>query len=141
MTSSPYVRSPRVGLLLLALIGSPLAWTLHLLVGYLIVTLACATGWQGADLAIGVLTVLCVGMAAASGVLALRLWRQGQSGLRSGAKPGGPQPWDARMGERGARSVFLAVLGVLMAGMFAYLILLQGMPPLFTPTCPAISAP
>ena len=45
------------------------------------------------------------------------------------------------MGERGARTVFLAVLALFMAAIFAYLIVLEGLPPLFTPTCPATTTP
>ena len=45
------------------------------------------------------------------------------------------------MGERGARAVFLVVVALFMSGMFTYLIVLQGLPPLFTPICPATVAP
>jgi hypothetical protein len=127
--------------LLLALVGSPLAWTVHLLAGYLVVTVWCSSGWSGADLAIGILTLLCAGGALASSVLAFRLWRQGRRALLSDAEPGAPESWDARMGERGARAAFLAILALFMGGLFAFLIVLQGVPPLYTPTCPLTSTP
>jgi hypothetical protein len=126
--------------LLLALLGSPLAWTVHLLAGYFVVTLWCSAGWTSSDTALAVLTLLCAGAAIASGVLALKLWRQGQRGLRSDVEPGVPGSWDARMGERGSRGIFLAVVGLFMSGMFTYLIVLQGLPPFFTPACPATAA-
>ena len=127
--------------LLLALLGSPLAWTVHLLAGYLVVTVWCSSGWSGADEIIGILTVVCAGAAAASGVLGFRLWRQGQGVLLSDEEPGGPDSWDSRLGERGARAAFLAVLGLFMGALFAYLIVLQGLPPLYAPTCPPTISP
>jgi hypothetical protein len=126
---------------LLALVGSPLAWVVHLLAGYVVVALWCSAGWAGADAVIGILTLVCAAAAVGSGVLSFRLWRQGQTELVSGPEPGGPESWDARLGERGARTVFLAVLALFMAALFAYLILLEGLPPLFTPTCPATTMP
>jgi hypothetical protein len=122
--------------LLLALLGSPIAWTVHLLASYLVVTLWCSSGWSGADLMVGILTLVCTVAAIASGVLAFRLWQQGQRVLLTDAESGGPEPWDSRMGERGARAAFLAVLALFMGGLFAYLIVLQGLSPLFAPTCP-----
>jgi hypothetical protein len=135
------VTMPSARRLLLALAGSPLAWTLHLALGYLVVTVWCSSGWSGADEVIAILTLVCAGAAVASGVLAFRLWRQGQRVLLTDAEPGHPESWDSRMGERGARAAFLAVLGLFMGGLFAYLILLQGLPPLYTPTCPLTTTP
>jgi hypothetical protein len=45
------------------------------------------------------------------------------------------------MGERGTRTAFLAVLALFMGGLFAYLIVLQGLPLLYTPTCPLMTTP
>ncbi len=132
---------PRGRHLLLALLGAPVAWTLHLGAGYLVVTVWCSRGWSGADATIGILTLICAGAALVSGMLAFRLWRQGQRSLLTDEEPGGPESWDSRMGERGARAAFLAVLGLFMGGLFAYLIVLQGLPPLYTPTCPATTSP
>lgn len=127
--------------LLLALLGSPIAWTVHLLAGYVVVTLWCSAGWAGAELVIGSLTLVCAAAAVASGVLAFRLWRQGQRVLLTDAEPGIPEPWDSRMGERSARAAFLAMLALFMAGMFVFLILLQGIPPLYSFTCPPTISP
>ena len=122
--------------LLLALVGAPLAWVLHLSACYVILSLWCAEAWGGMTIALVVATVLCAAMAIASGVLAWRLWQRGQHGLLTDEEPGGPEPWDARMGERGARTVFLAVLALFMAGMFTFLIGTESLSPMFAPACP-----
>ena len=127
--------------ILFALFGSPVAWTLHLLGSYLIVSVWCATRWNGMPVAVAVFTLACALTAAASGVVALRGWRRSQATLRSDREPGEPEGWDARMGERGARIVFLSVASLLMAILFTYLIVLQGLPPLVTPPCPVTTTP
>ena len=91
------------GAILFALFGSPVAWTLHLLGSYLIVSVWCATRWNGMPVAVAVFTLACALTAAASGVVALRGWRRSRATLRSDREPGEPEGWDARMGERGAR--------------------------------------
>lgn len=136
MTTHPHGRR-----LLVALVGSPLAWTLHLFAAYAIVALWCANGWGGVGAAIGVLTALCAAAAVGSGALAVGLRRHGQAALHWDPEPGVPEPWDARLGERGARAVFLSVVAVFMAVIFTLLIVLQGLPPLFTPACPAGTVP
>jgi hypothetical protein len=129
--------APKGRWLVLALVGSPLAWTVHLLGGYLIVALWCAESWPGAGAAIGVLTAVCAAGAVGAGAVAFRLWRRAQAGLLSDEEPGGPEPWDARMGERGARAAFLAVMSLFLAALFLFLIVLQALPPLFAEACPA----
>ncbi len=104
---------------------------------YLAVALWCSTQWRGLGVAIAVLTVLCAVAALASAVLAFRLWRRGQRALLADAEPGVPESWDARLGERGARAAFLALLALFLDALFAYLILLEGLPPVFTPSCHA----
>lgn len=126
---------------LLALFGAPVAWTVHLLAGYLAVVVWCAMGWGGLGIAIAALTVVCGAAGLASGLGALRLWRRGQAALESDREPGGAEPWDGRMGERGARTAFLGVTALFMAGLFTWLILLQGLPPAFAPACPAGTIP
>lgn len=127
--------------LLLALLGAPVAWTLHLFVGYTLVAFGCATAWSGTDAAIVVLTVACATAAVAAGLLGLRLWRQAQAHRLSDEEPGDDEPWDARLGERGARTNFLAIAGVMLAIVFTYAIVIEGLPPLFAPTCSAATHP
>ncbi len=127
--------------LLVAVLGAPAAWTTHLLGAYLIVALWCTTGWRGMGIAVAVLTIACAGAAAAVGLLGYRLWQRGQAGMLEDDERGEAGSWDARMGERGARAVFLAVMAVLLAALFAYLIVLQGVPAIFTPACDAREVP
>jgi hypothetical protein len=137
------VRSPQsaaLGSILVALFGGALAWTLHLLAAYLFVALWCASRWRGLGVAIAVLTVLCAAAAAASAVLAVRLWRRGQAARLSDVEPGVPQSWDARLGERGASVPFLAILALFLDAIFAYLILLEGLPAVLAAACPAGTA-
>ena len=56
-----------------ALTGSAIAWTVHLLVGYVVVAAWCSAGWNGGTLAIGVLTLVCALASAATGIHALRI--------------------------------------------------------------------
>ena len=128
-------------MLLVALLGSPLAWVVHLLASYLIVAMWCAARWDGIGVAIAGITLLCAAGAIASGALALRRWRHSRAGLGRDNEPGVPGSWDDRMSERGARVVFLSVMGLFMAAVFTWLIVLQGMPPLFASACPATTIP
>lgn len=127
--------------LVLALLGAPVAWTLHLLGGYFLVAVGCATAWAGTDAAILALTAFCVAGAVATGLLALRLWRRSQEHRLTDREPGDDEPWDARLGERGARANFLAISGVMLAILFTFAIVIEGLPPLFAPTCSAASVP
>lgn len=126
---------------LLVLFGAPVAWAVHLTTAYLAVVIWCAMGWTGVELAIGALTLVCAAAAVASGLGAVRLWRRGQASREADREPGGASPWDARMGERGARTAFLGVTAIFMAGTFTWVILLQGIPPLLAPACPAGTVP
>jgi hypothetical protein len=125
----------------IALTGSAVAWTIHLLAGYVLLATYCSAGWSGGGVAIAALTVVCAAAAAATGVLSLRIYRRAQEGLRVDDEPGGPEAWDARLGERGARAVFLGVVGMFLAGIFTLAIVLQGLPALFAPFCPAWTMP
>lgn len=127
--------------LAIALALSPIAWVVHLLGGYVTVALWCASAWRGAGGAIAALTVLCGAAAVGGGVLGVRVWRRGQEFLREDEEAGTPEPWDGRMGERGARTAFLGMMAIFMAAIFALLIMLQGLPPLFTQACPPSEGP
>lgn len=127
--------------LLVALATPPVAWTVHLLGAYLVIALWCTQSWGGEGIAIAVLTALCAVACLAAGALAFRLWRVGQDVRRTDAEPGEPEPWDGRMGERNARTAFLAVLALLMAALFAWLVLLQGLPAAFGDACSATTRP
>lgn len=125
----------------IAMLAPAVAWSVHLLVGYLIVATWCANTWGGVGIGLATLTALCLAATIACGVLALRLRRRGQHHLATDEEPGTPESWDARMGERGARIVFLAIMALFMAGLFGFLIVLQATPPFFAPVCPATTVP
>ena len=127
--------------LLLALVGAPLAWVVHLAASYITIALWCANGWEGGAVALLVLTILGALACAATGVLAWRLWREGQERIARDGEPGLPESWDARLGERSARISFLALLALFMAAMFGYLIVLEGLPSLFAPLCHTSTVP
>lgn len=127
--------------LALALLGAPAAWSVHFLAAYVVVALWCSAGWRGAGVALAVLTILCVAAAVAAGLLAVRVWQRGRAWLARDEEPGEPGPWDARMGERGARAAFVGVVALFMAGLFTFLILLEALPVLFAPLCPPATYP
>lgn len=115
--------------LFFATLGGPVAWTLHLAVSYLLVALGCNVSWAGTDAALGVTTLLFAGAAAASGWAAHRNWRR----LR------GERDW--MVADPQGHSPFLLMVGMCSAALFLLLILLNGLPPLFVPTCGAPELP
>jgi hypothetical protein len=132
---------PETRSLVVAVLGTPVAWAVHFNGMYLMIAMWCSAGWPGARIAIALFTLVCAAASAACGLLALRLWRRAREGLRVDPEPGDPGPWDARMGERGARAVFLLVVALFLAVVFTLGIVLEGLPPLFTPLCPAWTFP
>jgi hypothetical protein len=121
--------------LAVALLAPPVAWTIHLFVVYLIIALWCSTGWGGERLAVLFSTFLLAGIAVASGVAAHRLWQHGREEVQRDIEPGKHEKWDSRLGERGARGLFIAVLAMFMAGLFGFLIITQGLSPMLSPDC------
>ncbi|MGH7717824.1 MAG: hypothetical protein ACREON_03125, partial [Gemmatimonadaceae bacterium] len=55
--------TPNAARLLFALLGAPVAWALHLLVGYAVIAAECSSAWRGADLAVGLLTLAAAAVA------------------------------------------------------------------------------
>ena len=109
----------------LALLGAPLAWTLHLFLGYLAVALGCTTGWTGTAVVIAVLTVLLAAAAIAVGWIALRSWRQVQHATS----------WEHAVDEAGGHEGLLFLVGVFLAALFTLLILMNGVAPFVVPIC------
>jgi 1,4-dihydroxy-2-naphthoate octaprenyltransferase len=97
---------PAVGPLVvwLGVLAGPLAWTAHLLVAYVLVGVACATGrgWP-----IHLVTLVAIVATVAGGVLAYRLSR----------RP------DLTQG-----SHFAALAGVLLSAMFGFAIVMESLP-------------
>lgn len=112
-------------LLLYAVLGAPIAWSLHLLTSYFLVALACTTGWSGVVAALLAVTVVFGLAAVGSGVVAYQSWRR----LTAAA------PRRTALNETGARSSFFMLVGIAMAGVFFLIIVLAGLPPFFLPMC------
>jgi hypothetical protein len=112
---------------LLALWGGmlvpPAAWSLHLLLGYLLVTLGCLANWSplGLDLLLQGLTLLLAAVTVASAVVA---WRAGHAAAAPGET--------ANASERRA---FMAHAGIFLSALFLLLILAGDVPNLFVPPC------
>ena len=104
----------------LALLGGGIAWAVHLLASYAVVSVGCATGWWGTRPLLGALTVACIALAVATGVLAHRRRRQ----LAVAASTATP-----------ARFTF--TVGVGLATLFTALIVLAGIVPFIVPLCEA----
>lgn len=121
------VMAPRVPgrIKAIALLGGPLAWTLHLAGCYFVVALACTTGWPGAPAVVLALTVVLGVAAVASGILAFRRWRQVQSAAS----------WLHALNEAGGEEGLLFLVGLMLAGLFALLIVMNGVSPLLVPVC------
>ena len=118
-----------------SLLTGPVAWTIHLFVVYVVITLWCSAGWDGQRLVVLFTTLVLGGASLASGVVAYRLWKEGKEEAKRDVEPGVHETWDSRLGERGARGLFIAVLAMFMAGLFGFLIIAQGLSPLLAPEC------
>lgn len=109
---------------LVALLGAPTLWTLHLLVCYFLVALACTTAWgEGVDWLIIAATLVLAAGSAWCGLYAWRRWREHRGGLA--ADLNGPP----------SAAAFLYLMGALGSVLFTVAVLWEGLPPLFVPTC------
>jgi hypothetical protein len=111
---------------LLAFLAAPLAWTAHLLLSYLIVSVGCAQEWQATRIVLLMVTALC---AAAAVWPALRLV-SGQTELRL-------LHWLATDERADAQPRFLMTLGAVVSAVFLLAIILGGIGPLLVPLCAA----
>jgi hypothetical protein len=109
--------------MLVALLGAPVVWVVHLAVSYFLVALDCNTRWDGARTAVLFATILAVLAAGGTGAFAWRGWKR--------TRGNGP---DIRLDPANVRE-FLALAGAALAALFAVAIVLTGIAPLFLPTC------
>jgi hypothetical protein len=116
---------PEIGTLplLVALLGAPVAWAVHLAVSYFLVALDCGSKWDGAQAAILLATLLCAVAAGGAGVFAWGKWR----------RVGGRQ--DRHLLEPAHVREFLLLSGAVLATLFAGAIVVTGIAPLFVPLC------
>jgi hypothetical protein len=109
--------------LVLAFLGAPTLWALHLALSYFLVSLGCSTGWGGAQAAVVAATVLCALAATAVGVFAWKQRKAARGGDGETQLDPGPVP------------EFLAVSGAVLAVLFAGAIIMAGISPFFLPLC------
>ena len=95
-----------IGLLL-----PPITWALQMQFNYWLIRGACARGSSAALFAVTLISLVLVALAGFSSFLA---WQ------RVGQK------WPSSFGDRVSRNRFLAVMGLLMAGMFFVVVVAQG---------------
>lgn len=118
--------------LLLALLGGATAWSLHLLVSYVVLAWGCRTGWGWTRPALLAISALALAVTAWSGIVARRRWLV----AREVDRPA-DDSWDARMGERTARVSFVMVVGLVLAIVFALGILYEAVTVFLAPLCEA----
>jgi hypothetical protein len=121
---------------LLALWGGilvpPAAWSTHLLLGYLLVTVACLGNWSALALALLLhgQTLVLAAITVASAVVA---WRAGHAEAAPGAVAG-PSSSGSTADAR-ERRAFMVHVGISLAALFLLLILAGDVPNLFVPPC------
>jgi hypothetical protein len=120
---------PSAPWLLVAVLGAPSAWALHLFASYGIVGIECNGGLAGAlfPLTLILATLVLGGAGVTSGVVAFSMLR-----------PSSGETLHLALGEPAGRVQFLAGTGALLAAIFVLLIVLQGVVPLLVPTCAQI---
>jgi len=113
------------GRLLFALLGGAAAWSVHFLGGYAVASIGCVAGWRGTRESLAVGTLVLGGVAVWSALVAWRDWRRVSAG----------QPWDSALTEPRGWFAFLMLTGVLLGGVSAFTIVLEGLGTLMLPLC------
>lgn len=107
--------------MLVAVLGAPVIWALHLLACYFLVTLDCITPWDGGVWSTLAVTAVAAAGSGGAGWVAWSTWRGiGESTFRP----------DEREWRR-----FLMVGGMAASILFTTTILATGIAPLFVDTC------
>lgn len=110
--------------LALMVLTPPVAWSLHLLLCYLAVTLDCITDWDGSSVAVALLTAL---FASASLGAAASAWRARQHHAT--------EPAELEAAGAGPSAAFLRILAIAGGIFFALTILVTAFAPLFVARC------
>jgi hypothetical protein len=110
--------------LILACLAAPIAWTLHLLLSYFLVTAGCGNGWPGMRILLLLTTLL---FAAGAVWPAFRVARTSR-GFHL-------VEWLSQIDQQDATPRFLSILGLLITAVFLLAILLGGIGPLLVPVC------
>jgi hypothetical protein len=104
-------------------LGPTLAWTIHLGVGYLLVTVDCLTGLPNAMLWLIGLSVATLGVDLGTGLIAYRSWRLTGIGVKT------------EIGGGIGRSGFLALFGALSSLLFGFAIVFGTIMPFVLEPC------
>lgn len=102
-------------------LAGPLAWTVHLLLSYALLPVACSTGigWV-----LHAVTLLTAGVTAWAGLVAYRRWQRHRDDPRDGVR-----------GPRSGWRRFMALSGVALSALFFVVILLEGLPVAIVSPC------
>lgn len=116
----------RVPLLWFAFLGPPIIWAARFGVSYSVVPYVCA---RAGPLLLQALTVVALAATAAAGVAGWQQWR----------RAGGTR--EMEFGGVAARARFMAVVGMLSAGLFALVIAAEAMPIFLVDPCQGAGVP
>ncbi|MEX2284262.1 MAG: hypothetical protein WEE89_17370 [Gemmatimonadota bacterium] len=119
------VRPRSAARLLLSFLAAPLAWTVHLVLSYALLTAGCAAGWRGTRIAIIAVTLGLAALSLLSAYAVTRDW----------PRPMQLVQWLAREEENTPEPHFLLGLGLIATGAFTLAILLGGFGTLLLPLC------
>lgn len=124
--------TPGLGTLLVAVLGAAVAWSLHLLGSYALLTWGCSSGWAYTRPALTLVSAATLVLTLGSGWLARRHWRI----ARALDRPT-DDAWDARMGERTARVSLMMVVGLVASIVFSLGVVYEALAIWLVPLCEA----
>lgn len=119
-----FKQAGRVAALWAGLLSGPMAWMISQQAGNFIVSWACSPAGR---VALHLVMIAALLLAGAGGLVSWRCWR------RAGRE------WPDDSGGAVPRSRFLAVLGLMMSGLFSLLIAAQWIPSFFFDPCQRLS--
>ena len=118
------------------LLAGPLLWSIHFLIGYLMIEASCRAGWNfqilgmnGLSFMVIALTVLAVLGAILFGVTSYRGWRSANTGRSLRGQLRDTSRWSDDPAE------FVYFSGFLLSVLFAVTIVMVGLPALFLQPC------
>ena len=110
---------------LFAMLGGAIAWTVHFLGNYALVSVGCVAGWSELHWIVSAGTAVLSAVALWSTALAWREWRRSSD----------DQPWDTSLSEPRGWYSWLMTVGVLLGITSAFTIVLEGFGTLMLPLC------
>jgi hypothetical protein len=114
-----------VGRMLFAVLGGAVAWSLHFLGSYAVVSVGCVARWGSTLWIVAAGTAAFGALALWSTVVAWREWRRSSQG----------QAWDTALSEPRGWYSWLMTVGVLLGITSAFTIVLEGFGTLMLPLC------